>query len=1562
MYGYNEDGVRVDLTEIWESVTVVPHPKHSFKNGYCGCGYRCDHADGFDENEMCQNCGAYAVASIGNEMFTDLAVAFARANELSAANGENVTVKIINSLSDVACSGYAVGKITLDLNGYNIGQCEFYAGKKDKNGKVIAEGDLTITNSVVELNSTVNQAALIGGKLTVNGGSLMSVKVYGGEASITGGTVSQFTAENGETHISGGLTKELCIKGGKTYVTGGSVTDFKMNDGGEIYISDGNFNRVSVDISNSDDENSKLEITGGTFENAGFAAKTKGRITISGGEFKSITVAATAESSLRTVGDLLGDGYMYHSSDDGSFVSGNTDVLSESVKIIRHIHSYIEKTDTDGKNYGECACGEKAEAVIEKSDSRTYFDTFEKAAEATAEGDTIRLCANVECEDDITFSKGVYRSPVTLSLDGKSLHFAEGKKLIVSGYSYFDVIDNDSENGSISYLRVDSGTVKLYGGTYGKIESNYEVDNLKPIGCGFRKADGSGWITKFNGVKELTDVTVKRAPFTANVIVTNDPDGTTTPDVIYLGQNVYFKVTFSVDGNEPQIGVSNPMACTISYNMPDGSIRGIAPKYSVYGGSTVKSAVLPDTDPAGKYSVRLRLDYLGCTIVLDELCPFNVAVCPHNSFTDDICNICGLPCKHTDVSEDGHCGTCGMDFILSLATVQGSVSYFTNVAEALATASLKENRGCILKLFKNVEEYKRFYLTGTAETRAELTIDLNGHIFGNVNAELTLSYTDLTIKTSVSGGLYTSFMMEINISNDATVTCPSVGVNTLLQIYRLKFATHKGTSKVSFGSGVYLDYFNNPTDATMKFGDILSEGCVFGSVRNDNIYPRSENIPFTVGLKVIDCPHSEWNGNECRYCGLVCDHPDGYTDGICRICGRACEHKNLDENFFCNDCKQQMTAELKTADGTVTYGTNFAERMNTADNGATVTLLADTSLGEDVYVYGKDKTITLDLNGHSVGSDSKGFFAGRTSSANRPQYGTLKIVGKGKILNGLTITESGTVDLSGWTGGEIKQITVYQNSAVTGSIPNDAYIETLCLTAYTTQTIDVKEIKLGGGRFGKISWQNYNKVDLPLGTLLAPGYAFQREDKTFVPYEERIAPYSSIDNVKVVKCENHVFSDSNGKCIYCNTQFAASIVDGDGNVYKYYTDLELADAVKKQLELGDEYKIQLLGDFGIWQLSEGSPKIDLNGHTVETFWITDSCRATILGEGAVQHISVDGNQAGLAASTPTVGQIVISTGATWSSILPSDDSNGYPCGYKVYDDTGAYKWYNRNTMQDYAEDRTDVKNKVSIQPLPIKGEPILMLGDEILEDQCIVSNKAKLIFSVKMPYTSDAKCYVYRESNDGSIWNEKFELYNDGSYCSVYSGMNLGRTGTYKYWAVVSKDGYECKTEVFNIISKQDLADEKIKINLKQYDFTYTPQSDGDAKEFKAEIESVTLPDGGTLPADAYEVSGDTGKEAKDYTITITAKENSDYVGSGTTTWKINPLTLTDIVPCDHIKNYDGTTDITADDIGKMPLLHRISIMKAVRMRGLHLSTTRIIKFQTCREFSPMQTATRMAM
>lgn len=173
------------------------------------------------------------------------------------------------------------------------------------------------------------------------------------------------------------MVKNFEVTGGKAEIKGGIIQVFTMAAGYTL-IENGNFDSFAVSIADTDSLKPRLEIESGEFENAQFAAKTKGRITLYGGTFTRSIKVTDFSGEVRTVGDLLASNYMFYEIDDSgksSLIFGDTERFDDKkIAVRRHRHSFNEKTDSNGKFYGKCECGVKAEAAIEStSGTRSYY-------------------------------------------------------------------------------------------------------------------------------------------------------------------------------------------------------------------------------------------------------------------------------------------------------------------------------------------------------------------------------------------------------------------------------------------------------------------------------------------------------------------------------------------------------------------------------------------------------------------------------------------------------------------------------------------------------------------------------------------------------------------------------------------------------------------------------------------------------------------------------------------------------------------------------------------------------------------------------------------------------------------------------------------------------------------------------------------------------------------------------------------------------------------------------------------------------------------------------------
>lgn len=120
--------------------------------------------------------------------------------------------------------------------------------------------------------------------------------------------------------------------------------------------------------------------------------------------------------------------------------------------------------------------------------------------------------------------------------------------------------------------------------------------------------------------------------------------------------------------------------------------------------------------------------------------------------------------------------------------------------------------------------------------------------------------------------------------------------------------------------------------------------------------------------------------------------PQPEDDGRC-VCGYLCPHEDMsDDALWCSDCGMQYVVTTKNGTKT-THHTRLKYAMQAAEDGATITLLGTTVLGDrEVTVSGK--TVTINLNGQKL--DSEGSYS----------IQTLKIESTGAVI----FTGSGSVN------------------------------------------------------------------------------------------------------------------------------------------------------------------------------------------------------------------------------------------------------------------------------------------------------------------------------------------------------------------------------------------------------------------------------------------------------------------------------------------------------------------------------------------------------------------------
>ena len=422
-------------------------------------------------------------------------------------------------------------------------------------------------------------------------------------------------------------------------------------------------------------------------------------------------------------------------------------------------------------------------------------------------------------------------------------------------------------------------------------------------------------------------------------------------------------------------------------------------------------------------------------------------------------------------------------------------------------------------------------------------------------------------------------------------------------------------------------------------------------------------------------------------CGFVCPH-DRFTNSICDICHAACTHDEYTSDDKCARCGAPFAVRVECTDSvgitsnklymktTTQDGTDDTLRQvfNEAAGGSTITLLANGTLPRGIYA---SKTLTLDLNGHSLSGHSLN--VGGLTATNQVLTGNLTVIdsngGNGAV--GVTVRDGGTLVFD----PENDSTTLLQLEVWGG------------------------KVELHGGKILRKGLQLYNGITL--GDLLPQkaGLAYYCGDTQLTLKEAA----SKTCDLVVKSCAHggkNGFDETATACPYCNAPAVAetALNNGEGScLQRRFADLQTAlDA-----DRGGGATLRLLTDVTGDYTIDGTRDtgLDLNGHsikgTVTVKAAAGSNTTTFSNTQNTTTASVDAvvahRGAKLAGSRypAVIGTLTLAAGATWKTIL-----NDTALGYKVLNTDGTHRWYARDDVNG------SQLNNVIIDRLPITSKTL----------------------------------------------------------------------------------------------------------------------------------------------------------------------------------------------------------------------------------------------------------------
>ena len=676
--------------------------------------------------------------------------------------------------------------------------------------------------------------------------------------------------------------------------------------------------------------------------------------------------------------------------------------------------------------------------------------------------------------------------------------------------------------------------------------------------------------------------------------------------------------------------------------------------------------------------------------------------------------------------------------------------------------------------------------------------------------------------------------------------------------------TRNGTIAIS--GGTFKSIKSYIAEELQPLMSLLDTQKVYAFYKGDDV--QDGNATELADVTVKEHTHTMVD-NKCA-CGFSCTHKD--TDGTSAI----------DKDGKCAVCGTQFAAGIGE-----TYYTDVKSALNAAAGGQTVRLLANGGLPYGIYA---SKTLTLDLNGHSLSGHSLNV-GGSTAT--------------GQALTGnLTV-----IDSSGGNGAV--GVTVRDGGTLVFDPENDS-------TTLLQLEVWGGKVELHGGKILRKDLRLNNSITL--GDLLPQkaGFAYYCGDTQLTLKEAA----SKTCDLVVKSCAHggkNGFDKTATACPYCNAPAVAetALKNGEGSrLLRRFANLQTAlDA-----DRDGGAALQLLADVTGNYTIDGTRDtgLDLNGHsikgTVTVKAAAGSNTTTFSNTKNTTSVSIDAvvahRGAKLAGSKypAVIGVLTLADTTQWKDILQQPAR----LGFRVTNADGTHQWYAPNDVKD------SQLNNVIINSLPITSKtlnlkvdgknltgssPKVERGTTVQLCASCNTKGATVTFSIlktgeTTPITLSGSDVKYTTVGTGTT---KF-------YVAEYTFNDFD---SYTISFTAAKDGYTVTSSHKQLtVTKPNLSNAEITFRSSN-ESTYEPyRATTTAPGFTVTYNGKTLQLGVDYTASGTASSAGVSTQ----TLTIKAVEGSDYTGSKTAEWRIVPHKAK-VEVGDVIKAYDGTTDLPDDKI-----------------------------------------------
>lgn len=546
--------------------------------------------------------------------------------------------------------------------------------------------------------------------------------------------------------------------------------------------------------------------------------------------------------------------------------------------------------------------------------------------------------------------------------------------------------------------------------------------------------------------------------------------------------------------------------------------------------------------------------------------------------------------------------------------------------------------------------------------------------------------------------------------------------------------TRNGTIAIS--GGTFQSIKSYIAEELQPLMSLLDTQKVYAFYKGDDV--QDGNATELADVTVKEHTHTMVD-NKCA-CGFSCTHKD--TDGTSAI----------DKDGKCAVCGTQFAAGIGE-----TYYTDVPSALDAAAGGQTITLLANGTLPYGIYA---SKTLTLDLNGHSLSGHSLNV-GGSTAT--------------GQALTGnLTV-----IDSSGGNGAV--GVTVRDGGTLVFDPENDS-------TTLLQLEVWGGKVELHGGKILRKDLRLNNSITL--GDLLPrnAGLAYYRGD-TQLTLEEAASKTCDLVVKSCAHGGKNGFDETATACPYCNAPAVAetALNNGEGSrLLRRFANLQTAIDADRDGGATLQLLADVTGDYTINGTQDTG--LDLNGHsikgTVTVKAAAGSNTTTLSNTKNTTTASIDKvvayKGAKLAGSKypAVIGELTLAEGATWKNIL-----NDTALGYKVLNADGTHKWYARDDVKG------SQLNNVIINRLPITSKTLsLKVAGKNLPGN---SPKVERGTTVQLCASCNAKDVtvefsILKKGETTPITLTK-PSYADRKYTKDYSFDTIGE---YTIYFTATKDGY----------------------------------------------------------------------------------------------------------------------------------------------------------------------------